>query len=69
MNASKDATSIGDNQTPLSHRERYLHLLLDQLASPLEKRLVGAYLKKSDPVKAMESELGDALLEILSRED
>lgn len=69
MDTSKDTPNAEVDQTKLSHREKYLHLLLEQLTSPLEKRLVGAYLKKSDPVKAMESELGEALMEVLSRED
>jgi len=69
MNANKNTRSPETNQEPLSHREKYLGLLLDQLTSPLQKRLVGTYLKKSDAVKAMESELGEVLTEILDHED
>jgi hypothetical protein len=61
--------SSGSMSGAVSHRERYLNLLQENLSSPLQKRLVGKYQQKTDPVKAMEEELGVILLEILDHED
>jgi hypothetical protein len=56
-------------QGATSHRDSYLKQLHDSLADPLHKRLIAAYQKGDDPVISMETELGSALSEILSRED
>jgi len=69
MNPDKNMQNAESSLESPSHRVKYLNLLLDQLTSPVQKRLVGTYQKKSDPVKAMEAELGDILTEILDHED
>jgi hypothetical protein len=69
MGANNQAQNSESKQGPVSHREKYLKLLQERLESPLQKRLVGAYQEKDDPVKAMELELGKVLIEILEHED
>jgi len=51
-----------------SPREKYIEELLAMLSDPIHKRLIQAY-QGSDPVKSMESELGEILMEALHRED
>jgi len=48
--------------------EEYLDELLAELSDPVHKRLIQAY-RGDDPVKSMESELGEILIEVLYRED
>lgn len=51
-----------------SSEEQYLDELLAQLSDPIHKRLIQAH-RSTDPVKSMESELGNILLEVLHSED
>jgi len=57
------------SQELLSHREKYLKQLQEELTDPLHKRIIAAYLKKDDPVASMEAELGGILTDVLTHED
>ncbi len=54
------------NKTP--HHEVYRNELNERLTNPIHRRVLGAYCE-SDPVRAMEKELGEILLEVLEDED
>lgn len=59
-----------NNKEVLQHSsfEEYLDELLAELSDPVHKRLIQAY-QGNDPVKSMESELGEILMEVLHHED
>ena len=59
-----------NNKEVLQHSsfEEYLDELLAELSDPVHKRLIQAYRGK-DPVKSMESKLGEILMEVLNHED
>lgn len=47
---------------------KYLSELDTRLTSPIHKRIIAAY-EKSNPVQAMENELGKILLEVLDEDE
>ena len=59
-----------NNKKVLQHSsfEEYLDELLAELSDPVHKRLIQAY-RGNDPVKSMESKLGEILLEVLHHEN
>jgi len=59
-----------NNKEVLQHPsfEEYLDELLAELSDPVHKRLIQAY-RGNDPVKSMESKLGEILMEVLNHED
>ena len=52
----------------LRRHEEFLKELLAEISDPLHRRLVQAY-QGDDPVKSMEEELSNILLEVLNREN
>ncbi len=60
---------MNSNETPQQLSEgQFVDELLAQLSDPIHKRLIQAH-RGTDPVKSMESELSNVLLEVLHRED
>jgi hypothetical protein len=51
-----------------SRRDEFLLELLEEISDPIHKRLIKAY-QGADPVRSMETELGEILLEVVRRED
>jgi hypothetical protein len=62
-------SKLNQSQEILSHRQKYLKQLQEDLKDTLHKRIIAAYLKKDDPIASMEAELGEILTEVLSHED
>jgi len=48
--------------------DKYIHELLAEISDPVHRQLIQAY-RGTDPVRSMESELAEILMEALHRED
>lgn len=58
--------SLNENEQP--RHEIFINELSERLENPIHKRVLKAY-HSPDPVRAMETELGKILLEVLENED
>jgi hypothetical protein len=58
-----EETKLNDSQ-----KEKHLAEILEILTDPLHIRIIEKY-QGDDPVQAMETELGEIIMEIITRED